>query len=171
MSEARIEFDTLKSARSLVKGGFDEKQQDALIDLVQGIKLVNVATEEDVVNIKANMATKDELLAIKHTMATKDDIRNMATKDDIRNMATKDDIRGTKDDIENLRSNMATKDDLDNLRNELRQMIETSMQLMTEKVSTMILQSQNSLLRWMIVLFVGLYAGMLATIVQIIGIK
>ncbi len=64
----------------------------------------NMATKEDIRDIRAEMATKEDIADIRAEMATKDDIReiweNMATKEDIRDLNGKfDQMMGTLDGI------------------------------------------------------------------------
>ena len=83
----------------------------------------NLATKQDVEEIKKDMATKQDIEGIKKDMATKQDIeeikKTMATKQELeevkKNMATKQELEEVKQDIEGIKKVMATKQDIKTL--------------------------------------------------------
>ncbi|MEJ2771418.1 MULTISPECIES: DUF3782 domain-containing protein [unclassified Stygiolobus] len=84
----------------------------------------NLATKQDVEEIKKVMATKQDIEEIKKTMATKQDVEEikkvMATKQDIeeikKTMATKQELEEVKKDIEGIKKVMATKQELEEIK-------------------------------------------------------
>jgi len=90
----------------------------------------NLATKQDVEEIKKVMATKQDMEEIKKTMATKQELEEvkkdiegikkvMATKQDVeeikKTMATKQELEEVKKDIEGIKKVMATKQDIKTL--------------------------------------------------------
>ncbi|MFP3170634.1 MAG: PD-(D/E)XK nuclease family protein [Sulfolobaceae archaeon] len=83
----------------------------------------NLATKQDVEEIKKVMATKQDIEEIKKTMATKQELEEikkvMATKQDIeeikKTMATKQELEEVKKEIEGIKKVMATKQDIKTL--------------------------------------------------------
>ncbi|MFN3804837.1 MAG: hypothetical protein ACK4SY_07250 [Pyrobaculum sp.] len=82
---------------------------------------LNVATKEDIDQIRKEMATKEELEKIRQEMATKEDLekirQEMTTKiEEVRSqMATKEDLRKLEERVERIEKTMATKEDLKRL--------------------------------------------------------
>ena len=93
---ASIPFDTLKAYKSLQGAGFVEAQAEAVIATVGEAFADNLAFKEDI----HEMATKQDMADVRRDMATKQDMvdvrRDMATKQDMadvrRDMATKTDL-------------------------------------------------------------------------------
>ena len=84
----------------------------------------DMATKQDIEGIKKVMATKQDIEEIKKTMATKQELeevkKNMATKQELeeikKTMATKQELEEVKQDIEGIKKVMATKQDIEEIK-------------------------------------------------------
>ncbi|MFP4080575.1 MAG: hypothetical protein ACLFTM_08100 [Ectothiorhodospira sp.] len=96
-----LAFDTHSHIKRLIAAGFTEAQAEAQTQALLELLENRLVTKDDI----RDMATRQDLAEMRQEMATKDDIRDMATKDDIRDMATRQDLA-------EIRQEMATKDDI-----------------------------------------------------------
>ena len=129
-NQANVTFNTHKAVKALKSSGFNEKQAESVVEIIDKAVNETVATKSDLEVMASKMATKDELKAL----ATKDDIKDMATKDDIKDMATKSDLEVMAAKIEtlektvegikeNIDKNVATKTEIANLESRMMRMM------------------------------------------------
>jgi Uncharacterized conserved protein containing a coiled-coil domain len=81
----------------------------------------NLATKQDVEEIKKVMATKQDIEEIKKTMATKQELEEV--KKDVeeikKTMATKQELEEVKKDVEEIKKTMATKQELEEVKKDI----------------------------------------------------
>ena len=124
-NQANVTFNTHKAVKALKSSGFDEKQAEAVVEIIDKAVNETVATKSDLEvmasKMASKMATKDELKAL----ATKDDIKDMATKSDLEVMAAKiETLEKTVEGIkENIDKNVATKTEIANLESRMMRMM------------------------------------------------
>ena len=86
---ASVPFDTLKAFKDLQDAGFDEAQAESVIasvgqaftgDLATKEDIREMATKQDIADIRSEMATKDELAGVRREMATKADLHALEVR-------------------------------------------------------------------------------------------
>ncbi len=115
---ASLLFDTHKAVKDLQEAGFDEAQAEAVVSTLGTAIVGNVATKQDVNDIRS------EIQDIRANVATKQDVNDIRSEiQDIRaNAATKQDVNDIRSEIQDIRANAATKQEVSSLRSEMHAM-------------------------------------------------
>jgi len=111
-AKRKLMRNTIRYVKQLEEVGYTREQAEAYVQVVSEMVQNDVATKQDINDLRSEMTTRQDVQDLRSDMATRQDVQDLRS-----DMATRQ-------DVQDLRSDMATKRELFELRADLKQEIQ-----------------------------------------------